>query len=135
MAENILVRDVLSDAMIEAGARLVERLDANNAEIVSAFWIYFEEERVWQLMLSSPHVVTEGPKQFYRRVLVANRQAAQDESVISMDDIAVTGMADEMVQLVRAAIHTGKEISGIRFSRNTVNGIFIEDSYIYRSAA
>jgi len=30
-------------------------------------------------------------------------------------------------------IETGLEIGGIRFTRNNINGIYIDDAYIYRS--
>lgn len=54
------------------------------------------------------------------------------ESVVSLNDVGVTDTSSTLVNLLRTAISTGDGISGIRFSRNTINGTFIEDSYIYR---
>jgi len=34
--------------------------------------------------------------------------------------------------LLRSAISTGPGLSGIRFSRNVINGQLIEDAYLYR---
>lgn len=135
MAQDVLVTEALSQQMIEAGAKLVERLDKNSSMVKSAFWLFFSEERLWKLMVASPLVVSEGPKSFYKRVVAANQQADEDEWVISLNNIGVTGIDHHIVQLLRVAISTGDGISGMRFSRNTINGHFIEDAYIYRSSA
>ncbi|WP_157807960.1 hypothetical protein [Marinomonas sp. ef1] len=133
MAKDILVTESLSDSMIKAGAKLVEKLDAQHAEIKSAFWLYFSEDKVWRLIIASPLVDSLGPREYYRKVVSANDSASENEEVISLNDIGVTNIANQIVQLLKVTIGTGDGISGIRFSRNTINGHFIEDSYIYRS--
>ncbi len=133
MAKDILVTDMLSEQMIKAGAKLVERLDVDKSEVKSAFWLFFQEERLWKLIIASTLVASEGPRNFYKRVVSANQQADEEESVLSLNDISVTGVDHQIVQLLRL-IGTGIGISGIRFSRNSINGVFIEDAYIYRSS-
>jgi hypothetical protein len=133
MAKDILVTESLTDSMVKAGAKLVERLDAENANITSAFWIYFSEERSWKLIIASPKVDADGPREYYKKILDANEKAEASEEVVALDAIGVTGPSNQIVQLLKFAIGTGGGISGIRFSRNTINGFFIEDSYIYRS--
>ena len=133
MAKDILVTDMLSEQMIKAGAKLVERLDVDKSEVKSAFWLFFQEERLWKLIIASTLVASEGPRNFYKRVVSANQQADEVESVLSLNDISVTGVDHQIVQLLRL-IGTGIGISGIRFSRNSINGVFIEDAYIYRSS-
>lgn len=133
MAKDILVAESLSDSMIKAGAKLVERLDAQHAEIKSAFWLYFSEDKTWKLIIASPLVDSIGPREYYKKVLSANGSASTEEEVISLNDIGVTNTENQIVQLLKLVIGTRDGISGIRFSRNTINGHFIEDSYIYRS--
>jgi len=133
MAKDILVAESLSDSMIKAGAKLIERLDTEQAEIKSAFWVYFSEDKAWKLIIASPLVDSLGPREFYRKVVKANSDASQEEEVISLNHIGVTNTANQIAQLLKIAIGTVDGISGIRFSRNTINGHFIEDSYIYRS--
>lgn len=133
MAKNILVTDSLSDSMIKAGAKLVARLDAEQSEVTSAFWLYLSEDKVWKLIIASPLVDSLGPREYYKKIVDANSAASEDEEVISLNDIGVTNPSNQIVQLLTFAIGTGDVISGIRFSRNTINGSFIEDSYIYRS--
>lgn len=133
MAKDILVTESLSGSMMNAGAKLIERLDAKQSEIKSAFWLYFSEDKIWKLIIASPLVDSLGPREFYKKVVDANSAASEEEEVISLNDIGVTNTTNQIVQLLKFAIGTGGGISGIRFSRNTINGHFIEDSYIYRS--
>jgi len=134
MAKDILVAESLSESMMKAGAKLIERLDAEKSEVKSAFWLYFSEDKIWKLVIASPLVDSLGPRQYYKKVVDANNSALEAEEVVSLNDIGVTNTANQIVQLLRSAIGTGAGISGIRFSRNTINGHFIEDSYIYRSS-
>ena len=133
MAKNILVNESLSDSMVKAGAKLLERLDLENAQVKSAFWLYISDEKIWKLFIASPLVDSEGPRKYYKRIVAANESAETDELVISLNDIGVTNTMNQIVQLLKTAIATGDGISGIRFLRNTINGVFIEDCYIYRS--
>ncbi|MGF1585717.1 MAG: hypothetical protein ACFCUM_10370 [Bacteroidales bacterium] len=133
MAEDILVKESLTDQMITAGARLIKRLDYAMSDIRSAFWLYIPESNSWKLIIASPIAVSEGPRSFYKRIVEENEKADTDEAFISLNDITVTGTENQMVQLFTMAIKTNGGISGIRFSRNTINGVFIEDAYIYRT--
>jgi len=133
MAKDILVTESLSDSMIQSGMKLIERLDAINANIKSSFWFYVSEEKIWKLIIASPLVDTEGPREYYKKIVEVNLLAEEIEETISLHDISVTNTSNQIVQLLKSAINTGKEIAGIRFSKNTINGMFIEDTYIYRS--
>jgi hypothetical protein len=132
MAKELVVREVLSEQMIEAGARLVERLDQSQSNVQAALWLFLSDEKIWKMIVISPLVKTDGPRSFYKRILTANNKAYESESVISLNEISVADTSNHLVNLLRLAVSTGGVISGIRFSRNTINGTFIEDSYIYR---
>ncbi len=133
MAKDILITESLTSSMIKAGLKLIERLDAENSQVTSAFWLYLAEDKAWQLIIASPLVALLGPRAYYRKVVNANNAALDEEEIISLHDIAVTNTTHEIVQLFKYAISSGNGISGIRFSRSTINGSFIDDSYIYRS--
>ena len=133
MAKDILVTESLTDSMMKAGAKLIERLDANKSEVKSAFWLYYTEEKTWKLIVASPLVDTEGPRNYYKRIVDANALASSDEETVSLNDIGVTNTKNQIVQLLKMMVGTGDGVSSIRFSRNTINGIFIEDTFIYRS--
>jgi hypothetical protein len=133
MAKDILVTESLSDSMVRAGTKLIERLDLAKAEVKSAFWLYFSEDKSWKFIIASPLVDSEGPRDYYKKIDAVNESAEEDEDVVSLNNISVTNTGNQVVQLLKLAVGTGSGISGIRFSRNTINGNFIEDSYIYRT--
>lgn len=132
MAKELVVTELLSDPMIEIGKKLVERLDKSNSDVQAAFWMFFPDEKHWKLIIVSQFVKQGGPRDFYKRVIEANKKADTSESIISLNDVGVVDTSDMLVNLLSMAISTGNGISGIRFSKNTINGTFIEDSYVYR---
>ncbi len=135
MVKDILVAESLTDSMINAGAKLVQRLDASGSEVKSAFWLYFSEEKLWKLIIASPLVDLLGPREYYKKVAAANNAVSATEGVVALNHIEVTNTGNQMVKLLAFAIGVGAGMDGVRFSRNTINGYFIEDSYVYRSAA
>jgi hypothetical protein len=135
MAKDILVTEVLSEKMIKSGAQLIHRLDKLDSEVKSAFWLFFPDEKIWKLIIASPLVGKHGPREFYKRVVSSNKDASENENIVSLNDVGVANIDHPIVQLIKFAIGTGEnDVSEIRFSRNTINGTLIEDSLIYRSS-
>ena len=132
MAEEMVVMEFLSDSMVPQAEKLIERLDSLNSNVRAAFWIYLSEEKSWKLMIISETVKDSGPREFYKRIVEANSKAKETEQIISLNDVGVADTSDELVRLLKGTVATGNGISGIRLSRNTVNGAYIEDCYIYR---
>jgi hypothetical protein len=132
MGKELVVREVLSEQMIDAGAKLVERLDQSQSNVQAALWLFLPEENTWEMIVISPLVKTDGPRSFYKRILEANKKVDESKSIISLNDIKVADTSNPLINVLRIAISTGSGITGIRFSKNTINGTFIEDSYIYR---
>lgn len=133
MAEETLVKDALTDEMIEAGKSVLENLDRRHVLVDAALWFYLAEQNQWRLLLASPEVHVEGPRKTYKRLLQAFRNTAVHG--LSFEDMAVVDTRDPLIQLLRVALRTDRSIGGIRLSKNMVNGHFIEDAYIYRMAA
>lgn len=133
MAKDILVTESLSDAMMNAGAKLVEKLDAEAAEVKSAFWLYFSEDKAWKLILTSPLVDTQGPREFYKKIMQIYNNATDNDEIISLNNIAVSGTYNQLVHALGALVRTDNGIKSIRMSKNMINGFFIEDVYLYRN--
>ncbi len=131
MAEETLVKEALTDEMIQAGSALLANLDRSRFSVDAALWLYLTEGNQWRLLLATPEVHLDGPRKAYKRLIQALRKSAVDVSPV---DIAVVDSRDGFIQLLRTAISV-QGGSGVRFSRNTINGQFIEDAYIYRTAA
>lgn len=132
MAEEVVVRESLSEAMINAGAELTHSLDDRGWPVAASLWFYFTDIEQWRLLLASPRVSEEGPKKAYQHVREALRSLPEDKPKIRLQYIAVAGASDSLVSLLRTAVRTGEEITGIRFSQNVINGHLIEDAYIYK---
>jgi hypothetical protein len=132
MAKEILVGKQLTENMIKAGKELTKKLDNASSQVKAAFWLYLPENQDWKLLFASPLVSSEGPKKFYQRVIEANKLARPDEEVIPLSAVSAMEESDEIVRILKLFMRTTAGISGIRFSRNTINGHYIEDAYIYR---
>ena len=132
MAQDIVVKDPLTQSMIRAGAELTRKLDEVRWPVVASLWFYLPESNQWKLILASPSVRSEGPKKSYEKIQAALASVPNLEGALALSDIGVTDPEDPLIALLRVAITTGPTVSGMRFTRNVINGHFIEDAYIYR---
>ena len=132
MAYEPVVTQTFTQQMIEEGVALLRTLDLQGLNITAALWFYLEPSDTWRFIIASPEVQSKGPKHVYELVQKALGGDA-NASRISLRDISVVPPDDPLIKLLGIAIETGRnDISGIRFSRNTINGQSIQDAYIYR---
>ena len=68
MAENTVLEEALTDAMIDAGAQLIRTLDGMGVAVTTALWLLDTEINEWRLLLGSPVVSEQGPRVMYRNV-------------------------------------------------------------------
>lgn len=135
MAENTVVKEQLTEEMLEAGARLTAKLDEVGLSVAAAMWLFMTESNEWRLIFASPELPTAGPHAVYRKIEEA-RQALGDEAAAApMSVIGLLNPSDELVQLFRTALKTSGGVAHVRFSKNAINGHFIEDALIYRIAS
>ena len=132
MAEDTLVKDVLTDGMIKAGADLVRKLDEAEWPVVAAFWLYLPEQNSWKLVLASPVAEVSGPRRAYESIQTALGALPEARGHLALSDIEVVEPQHYLVRALRIAINTGPTINGIRFTRNVINGHLIHDAHIYR---
>ncbi len=133
MVREILVRDYLTEDMIAFGESLLNKLDDDDAQVSSTFWLYDQEERVWRLFFASALVESEGPREYYKKVLDAlNDMKKSEELTLSLNDISVTDNSDKTVQVFADVFGKSAPFLKGRISREAVNGHFIEDAFVYR---
>ncbi len=132
MVEEVLVTGALTQEMIMAGESLLRSLDKSNLDTRGALWLYLSEENCWRLLFALPAVRVLGPKAVYKKIRSIINKLPENEPKLETKDITVTDENAPLIVLLKGAISTGPGISGTRFSRNTINGHFIEDAYIYR---
>lgn len=119
------------DRDLRDGKRLLEKLDRSRIPVTGALWFYVTSSDEWRLLLVSPVVDQKGPKKVYLK-LQSVLATLEPPIKISLKRISVLSPQHELIQLLKKAIRTGSEIQEIRFTRNTINNIFIEDALIYR---
>jgi hypothetical protein len=126
-----MVTTTLVDHNVEDGKRLIMALDESRFKVQSAFWFYVSEAEKWVLYIASPIFDEKGPTGSYAALqkVVLGMSPRPD---FSLNDVAVVSPESNLVQLLRTALKTGPGISTIRFSRNTINGVFISDALLYR---
>lgn len=134
MAENAVVKDQLTDAMVEAGAELTRKLDETGMPPNIALWLFMPEMNEWRLLFASPEVSAQGSRKVYERIRVALEAVGNKASAVPLSVISLLDPNAELVQLLEIAIRTGPGVGRIRFSKNVINGHFIDDALIYRVA-
>ena len=135
MVENAVVKEQLTDDMVDGGAQLVRKLDEMGLSVPAALWLFDPEINEWRLLIASPSVSEAGPQEVYRRIEEARKSLGQEGAQIPLSSIGLLPMNHELVGLLGIAMDTGNSIARIRFSKSSINGHFIDDALIYRSAA
>ena len=121
----------LVDADMKAGKDLLNILDDTKFKVKAALWLYMPEPEEWRLILACPIVDEEGPKKAYETVQ-SQLQGLNQRDRLSLQDISLVSPGDKLIKALKLVFKLDKAISPIRFTRNVINGIFIEDAYIYR---
>ena len=134
MAENTVVKEQLTEPMIEAGELLVRKLDEMGVPVSSAFWLFDAEVNEWRLFLASPEVDAKGPLHVYGMIHEATRQLDPDSAEVLFLAVGLLSANAELPRLMRGAIRAGSGISRIRFRKNVMGGRLIDDALIYRAA-
>ena len=132
MAEETMVKEMLTQEMIQAGADLTRRLDEAHLAVRASLWLYIPDKNLWRLLVASPAVRQDGPKKVYQQIQTILSKMSDKTWRIPLYDISVVEESDPLIVSPRASMGTKDGISGRRFSRNTINGHFIEDAYIYK---
>ena len=135
MAENTVVKEQLSDEMIEAGAQLTQKLDDLGMPISVAMWLFMPDINEWRLFFASPKLSTTGPREVYMQIEEARKALGSQAERVPLSVIGLMDTNHQLVQTLGSALPTGPGVSRVRFSKNVVNGHFIDDALIYRSAA
>ena len=134
MAENTVVREQLTDGMIEAGAKLTSKLDEIGLPVTAALWLFVPDLNEWRLLFASPDVSSRGPRTVYEQISRGVDQLGAEASAVPLSIIGLLDADADLVRLLKVAIRTGPGVSRVRFSKNVINGHFIDDALIYRAA-
>ena len=126
-----MVKQILTNEMIEAGKVLIQLMDEKGMEPKAALWFYFPDIETYKLLIVEPDIEKIGPRKFYEKIQnIISKLPEQNR--ISLDEIVLTKSNAPIISLLKLAIRTKQGMGGIRFTNNVINGTVIEDAYIYR---
>lgn len=131
MASTPLVR---SD--IDAGLNLVRALDENGFAVVAALWLYNSDIDAWRMVIAYGGAKSEIEKRYLAAATVVAdwRNANPEQPILELSKVRITSADDPLISGLKPALRVDG-LSEIRFSQNTINGIFLEDAVIHRLAA
>ncbi|HEX7681716.1 MAG TPA: hypothetical protein VF713_26595 [Thermoanaerobaculia bacterium] len=130
MAEETLVKEPLTEEMKVAGAALTRALDEANWPVVASFWYFESDYNRWKLMLASPRVSTDGPKEAYGAVIDALDALHQPRS--NINHITVITPDHPIVRALASEVQTGWTIVGKLQTARAIDGRYIDEAYLYR---
>ena len=128
MAETVLVDDD-----IKAGSELVRILDEDGFPVTAAAWIYFPDVEEWRLVIRTPKAAKD-LQEAYLEVARAMDAKGNLRAKLNLSKVKLVPPTDRMLQALGSVVRASG-LNSIRFSRNVVNGIYIDDALIYRLAA
>ena len=131
MAEETLVKETLTQDMIQVGEKVTHRLEHSQLPVSASLWLYLPEANRWRLIIASPLLSKSGPKRLYEKIQSVLLEAADGLGGIELSDISVMEPQAAMLSAMSRFIKIGEE-RGVRISKNVFNGQFIEDAYVYR---
>ncbi len=123
---------------LEAGEKLIGKLDQQDFPFVAALWFFDPDAEDWRFIIATELVQTLGPLKTYERLhpFLAEFQEFSHLTATGLTpkNVTVVSPTNDLIRLLASTIQTkpGPDVSHIRFTNNAINGILIEDAYIYR---
>jgi hypothetical protein len=131
MAETALVKGLIQDSI-----QLVQQLDVGQYKPSKVVWYYYDDVDTWRLIVVSGEFDKMLPKNeplAYK--IVAEAINSIDLSSLSISEVKLMKSDDPLVGTLGFLLGTGPDnITQANFSNTTINGIFIKDMVILRSA-
>jgi len=121
----------LDPSLIKDGEIMLKVLDGTEIAPSAALWFYFRDLKSWRLVISSSYFNKKNPQDCYKKVIESINK--QKFIRLYIGDITLLPADDNLINILKVAIRTDKKsISGIRFTSSVINGVLIDDAYIYR---
>lgn len=131
MGEKALVESQIADT-----AKFLEALDASGASPTVAVWYFYEDIEEWRLIVAGPTYDALLPKQeplAYRKL--AEALSALSIASVSVSDLKLLKTSSPLVKALQFLVRTPPNAATrAHFSNTTLNGIFMKEMIIMRSA-
>ena len=130
-------KTALVEQDIDAGQIVLRSLDDSGFPVVAALWLWVGDLEKWRFLLASPFVDSDGPRSAYQKLQKVLRSEkfkteVSSDTTMTLLNAHMVSPTDRMVQALSKAVDTKRAVSKLRFSRNMIDDVFIEDALIYR---
>lgn len=124
---------ILVDADVDMGRELIRILDEASFPVTGAAWIFFPDVEEWRLVIRTPKA-EKNLQQALLEIAVALDSQGDLRKRLDLSRVKLVPPKDRMLAAMGSVVRADG-LSTIRFSRNIVNGVLIDDALIYRLAA
>ena len=126
-------RNALAQESIEAGERLLRRLEEQGCAVPAAVWSYAPDINEWRLYMTIRSATQHGAATGAEMVSQAISSLRTEEDFpLTRQDIAPVPSDHVVIATLAAAIGTGPALARLRIQGTRVNGALIEDALVYR---
>ncbi|MER8571664.1 hypothetical protein EOD10_30705 [Mesorhizobium sp. M7A.T.Ca.TU.009.01.3.2] len=131
MASGSLVR-----TDIDAGINLIRALDEKGFGVAAALWLYNSDVDNWRMIIAYRGPRKDLEKKYLDAATIAAdwRKARPQEPILDLSKVKITSADDRLIAGLGIAMRVDG-LGEVRFSHNTINGIYVEDALIHRLAA
>ncbi|MDP9194045.1 MAG: hypothetical protein M3P06_20305 [Acidobacteriota bacterium] len=129
MADEVLLKEPLEDAMIREGEAITSQLEELGVPLTASFWLYTSERNEWMLTIASPMITSEGQRAVLD--MVGNALEALELSNTCFNHISVIWPNEPVVRALSTLTPNGDLAHGKRF-RGVLDRCYIDDAYLYR---
>ena len=124
---------VLVDADVEMGRELLRILDEIEFPVTAAAWIFFPDIEEWRLVIRTPKA-EKNLQQALLELAVSLDQRGDLRKRLDLSRVKLVPPKDKMLAAMGRVVRVDGN-STIRFTRNLIDGVLIDDALIYRLAA
>lgn len=121
MAEASLVSED-----IDRGRQFLALLDRIGVPVKGAFWFYYPESDRWRLTIVTPEA-ERGSRDLYVKAIDAKAE-------IDLSRVEFVSPGAPVFKALSGMLRIEGD-STVRLSRNTFNGVYVDDALVYRLAA
>lgn len=119
----------LSEKYIADGRSFLQALDGAGIVSSAALWLWQSNDNAWRYVLSSA-LVEQGADMPVKIAAVLTTMPTG--FAVDRDNLRLYTLQDPAIQTLHKAIQTGPGITAMRMSGNVINGVRIDDAYVYR---
>src|SRR5438876_126633 len=130
MAEEILVKESLTQEMISGGEEVGKALKESGLPIDALFWLYTSESNAWRLTIASSMFQKQSLLKGYTRVSKILNNLQINPPNLGVSDLSIIRSDDDIVEAL-ASLNRTRSLAGQRVTRTLLYWVYIEDAYVY----